>query len=441
MPSSPLQLGAADSAPPTEAHAAGDVPGASEQLPVEVSLPARSTEPLRLAEKTTGMAIEVQAREVFNVVAQSADGYFVYPNAHTSGGTLLHRVVEDGAEDFVSFETRPAVPEVDYDLKLDKGVGGLRLVDGTLELLDANGAPRLRAAPPFIAGADGARTDATLAVEGCAVDTNPAGPWDRPVTAPGAAICTLRVRWPDEAVRYPAVLDPKWTTTGNLTFARQDHNLINLPLNGKVLAIGGRSTPTSTAGLASVEIYDKSTGTWSVTNPIGGGRWSASVTLLNASSNGATSQHVLVAGGINGTTSLNTAQLYNQTTGTWAAAANLNAPRHLHTATLLADGRVLVAGGMNGTSVLASAALYNPASGSGSWTATTGPIPPAGWRFGTATLVQTANGQLNNKVLLAGGNDGTHTLAAVFLFDPTQSAFSTLASMPSAREGGTAVAL
>jgi hypothetical protein len=441
MPSSPLRLEVAESGPPTEEHAAPCLPVAAEHRPPQVTLPGHSTEPLRLEEKTAGMAIEVKPREVFDVVAQSADRYYVYPNAHRSGGTLLHRVLEDGAEDFVSFEARPPVPEVVYDLKLDKGVAGLRLVEGTLELLDANGAPRLRADPPFIAGADGAHTDATLAVEGCAVDTNPAGPWNRAVTAPGAASCTLRVRWPDEAVRYPAVLDPKWTTTGSLSVARQDHNLINLPLTAKVLAVGGRSTPTGTTGLASAEIYDKSTGTWSVTGSMSGGRWSASATLLNSSSNGTTSQHVLVAGGINGTTSLNTAQLYNQTAGTWAAAANLNAQRHLHTATLLADGRVLVAGGMNGTTVLQSAALYNPASGSGSWAATTGPIPPPGWRFGTATLIQTSNGQLNNKVLLAGGNDGTQSLSSVFLFDPAQSAFSTLASMPGAREGGMAVVL
>ena len=131
------------------------------------------------------MAIDVQVRGVFSVAAQSADGYTVYPHAHQSGGTLLHRVVDDGAEDFVSFETRPAVPEVTYDLTLAKEVSGLRLVEGTLEMLDDDGAPRLRAAPPFIVGADGVRTDATLAVEGCAVDTDPAAPWGRELTPPG----------------------------------------------------------------------------------------------------------------------------------------------------------------------------------------------------------------------------------------------------------------
>jgi hypothetical protein len=172
-----------------------------------------------------------------------------------------------------------------------------------------------------------------------------------------------------------------------------------------------------------------------------GGRWSASATLLGTTSSSTTSQKVLVAGGITGTSSLATAQLYSQTAGTWVAATNLNAPRHLHTATRLADGRVLVAGGMSGTTTLQTAALYNPASGAGTWTATTGPIPPPGLRFHSASLIQTSNQQLANKVLLVGGNSGSATLSAVYLFDPGQSAFSTLASIPSPRERHTAVTL
>jgi hypothetical protein len=441
LPESPLAL------PPVDLAGAREAPAptpavlvAMEHAEARVTLPGRSTEPLHVEDGSSGLGIDVRVRDVFDVVAQSSDGYYVYPHAHASGGTLLHRDVQDGAEDLVSFETRPAKPEVAYDVTLGK-VRGLRLVDRALEMLDESGAPRLRMAPPYIVGADGIQTDAMVAVDGCAVDTNPAGPWGRAVTTPGSDTCRVRVSWPDEGVRYPAVLDPRWTTTESLSVPRQDHNMILLPLTGKVLAVGGRSSPTSTTGLSSAELYDKSTGTWALTGSMTGGRWSASATLLNSSANGTTSQKVLVAGGINGSTSLSTAQLYSQATGTWAAAANLNAPRHLHAATLLADGRVLVAGGMNGTAVLTTAALYNPASGSGAWTPTTGPIPPPGWRSGTSTLIQTTNSQLNNKVLLVGGNNGTSTISSVFLFDPSQSAFSTMASMPSPREGHTALAL
>ena len=104
-----------------------------------------------------------------------------------------------------------------------QGAAGLRLVGGTLEVLDAAGTPRLRVAPPYIVGADGASTDATLAVTGCAVDTNPAPPWGRAVTAPGARVCQVKVSWPGSGVAYPAILDPRWTTTGSMGTARQDH--------------------------------------------------------------------------------------------------------------------------------------------------------------------------------------------------------------------------
>ncbi len=412
----------------------------SKSVTARVVLPSRANGQIHVEDAATGAGIDIALVGATNSVAQVVDGYVVYPKGQASGA-IYERAEPSGVEDYVAFDARPASPSIAYDVALGSKVAGLRLVGNQLEMLDAGGTPRLRVAPPSIVGSAGEQADALLAVEGCAVDTNPAGPWGRTVTPPGAKRCRVRVSWAVDAVSYPALLDPRWQTTGSLSVARQDHNLIYLPLTGKVLAVGGRSSPTSTTGLSSAELYDKNSGTWSATSSMSGGRWSASATLLGSSSNGTTSQKVLVAGGINGSASLTTAQLYNQTAGTWAAAGTLNAARHLHTATLLNDGRVLVCGGMTGSTVLTSAALYNPASGSGSWAATTGPIPPPGWRFGTATLIATANQQLNGKVLLAGGNNGTSTISAVFLFDPAQSAFSTLASMPSPREGHQAVVL
>ena len=129
-----------------------------------------------------------------DVAAQSVDGYTVYPRAHASGATIFERALPTGTEDFISFETRPSAGGR-LRITFGEGVGGLRLVAGTLEMLDKDGTPRLRVAPPYIVGADGARTDATLAVKAARSTRSPA-PWGRPVTSPGAATCTVRVTWP-----------------------------------------------------------------------------------------------------------------------------------------------------------------------------------------------------------------------------------------------------
>ena len=67
---------------------------------------------------------------------------------------------------------------------------------------------------------------------------------------------------------------------------------------------------------------------------------------------------VLVSGGYSGTAALPSAELYDPSTGIWTVTGSLGTPRYNHTATLLPNGRALVSGGFNGTAVLPSAELY-----------------------------------------------------------------------------------
>ena len=77
---------------------------------------------------------------------------------------------------------------------------------------------------------------------------------------------------------------------------------------------------------------------------------------------------MLVAGGyFAGSSALATVELYDPASGTWSATGSLAAARGQHTATLLPNGKVLVAAGSGG-GYLASAELYDPASGT--WTPT-----------------------------------------------------------------------
>jgi RHS repeat-associated protein len=405
--------------------------------------PDRSTGAVHLEDLASGVNVDVSLDGARDVAAQGALDSLVFPHAHPSGATWLYRALPAGFEDLLSFESRPRAASVSYRLALGHGVKGLRLVANTLELLDAGGAPRLRVAPPYVVGADGAHTDATIAVTGCAVDRNPAGPWGRPVTAPRHPACTLRVSWNDKTVSYPAVLDPRWTSTGNMIKPRQGHTATLLG-NGKVLAAGGTSSATllggTTVTLPNAELFDRTTNTWAATANMPGSRQLHGAVLLGATGNTNTANKALITGGWDGTASQSTAFLYDATAGTWTSTPAMPATRHGHTTTLLASGQVLVAGGQSGTTgALMTAATYNPGGTSnGTWTATNQMTSSA--RSHTATLITgSSNANFNNKVLIVGGiNNGSgSTISVVQLFDGVSS-FSTVASLPAARDGHTA---
>jgi hypothetical protein len=176
--------------------------------------------------------------------------------------------------------------------------------------------------------------------------------------------------------------------------------------NGKVLVAGGDPAGNNVpSAIASAELYDPGSGTWTATGSLTTGRAFHTATLLPDGK-------VLVAGGFNGSFAVASAELYDRATGTWTATGSLISARRGHTATLLTDGKVLAAGGFNGSFVVASAELYEPASGT--WTAT-GSLNTARRRH-TATLLS------NGMVLVAGGFDinGLNTASAE-LYDPPTS--------------------
>jgi hypothetical protein len=69
---------------------------------------------------------------------------------------------------------------------------------------------------------------------------------------------------------------------------------------------------------------------------------------------------VLIAGGHN--PSLATAEVYDPATGTWSPLGSMSSLRTFHTATLLNNGKVLVSGGRDygGEGSLATAEVHTP---------------------------------------------------------------------------------
>jgi N-acetylneuraminic acid mutarotase len=208
----------------------------------------------------------------------------------------------------------------------------------------------------------------------------------------------------------------KWTATRSMTHARYAFPAVLLP-GGKVLVVGGYGG----GELSSAELYDPATRKWSSAGSVGAPRDSATATVLKTGK-------VLMAGGDDDGAVLTSAKLYHPATNTWSTTASMKYAVYGATATLLKDGRVLVTGGRNANRYPNTVAqVYDPTAGTWSQTARL-PSPRCAT---TATLLP------NGKVLLAGGQKGYQSgyLNTAVLYDPSTGTWSTTGSMADARSG------
>ena len=227
----------------------------------------------------------------------------------------------------------------------------------------------------------------------------------------------------------PPVSYPRWVQTGNLNVATRSWHTATLLTNGKVLVVGGEDD--NGASPSGAELYDPSTGTWSVTGQLNAAHAYPTATLLPDG-------RVLIVGGVyaNGyliSDSPYNAELYDPAKGTWSASSG--APfRFGHTATLLQTGKVLIVGG-NGTWGIFATALYDPATDT--WSRTGNINAPQ--RFGhQATLLQ------DGRVLIVGGLLGADLVvadASVELYDPVTGKWTFTSPLHTSRSGHTATRL
>ncbi|MFO0547041.1 MAG: hypothetical protein U0271_01570 [Polyangiaceae bacterium] len=375
-----------------------------------VRLGRTGAEPFELADPASGLAVGVRLLGAAPSPAEVSDARALYRGAAPDGGDLELRLVADGVEDYVTIPRRTShAATVRYTLELADSVRGLRLVEDTLELLDARGVPRLRAAPPTWTDARGQRGRATLAIEDCAYDDSPSPPWRRPPVAPGAARCTVRVDAAPASATYPLVIDPMWTVTGSMLVAGS--STLTLLDTGDVLAVGNSQTQTCS-------LYSTANGVWAATGSNVFIRNGHTASLLDDG-------RVLVAGGdlVYFSTGPSTSELYDPMTGTWSRAGDMKSRLDLHAATVLADGRVLVTGGYDALGYDSTAQLYRPTTND--WVVAA-PMHE-GRSYHQSTLL------LDGRVLVTGGIAFVGSASTTELYDPVTNQFTFTGSLASGR--------
>jgi N-acetylneuraminic acid mutarotase len=206
--------------------------------------------------------------------------------------------------------------------------------------------------------------------------------------------------------------------------------------DGRILVAGGwvqKNGSDSWTATDTAEIYDRNTGTWTMTGSMTTPRALAAATQM---ANG----RVLVTGGdsawasTEGQTVLGTAEAYDPAGGTWSSAGVMSSPRAAHVAISLPDGMVLAAGGWaDGRELgLPSADEYDPATDA--WHRIND--MPGAHAQGRGLSLS------DGRVMILGGFDaGSVATATVEVFNPAGSTWIRLAGLQQAVYWPCAVAL
>lgn len=144
--------------------------------------------------------------------------------------------------------------------------------------------------------------------------------------------------------------------TGNMQHARAGHGAIALA-NGKVLIVGGQD-PSSNP-VATAELYDPGTGTFSATGSMTAARAYPILAPLPGGK-------ILVAGGASASqylTPLASAEIYDPATGTFTATGSMQYARSRTSGIPMLDGSVVIAGGSDGSNITATTEVYYPSAG------------------------------------------------------------------------------
>ena len=389
---------------PTGEQAPGHPGGAARRHQLKVAFPLRSAGALRIS--SGPVSVKVRALGILDLPAAVVGQALVFAGAHPAAD-VIHFAEAERVEELVLLRDSRAPRSFRYEVRPMAGADRVRQNVGVVEVIDRQGTAWLRLEDPFVIDAAGQRHRARARLQGS----------------------TLTVEIPAEVRAFPALLDPAWSTTKDMTTKRRRHTATLLK-TGKVLVVGGYNDTGYVLG--SCELYDPQTDTWTTTGSLTVKRFRHTALRLQTGK-------VLMFGGakpspdpmmIGSSVDTFSAELYDPTTGKWTPAGYLSYPRGVMTAALLPSGKVLLAGGQ-ASSFLPSAQLYDPIADS--WSKTGKMSMPR--HLHTTTLLK------SGKVLVAGTEKGMASDPSAELWDPASGTWSLTGSMSKARQGHRAVLL
>jgi triacylglycerol esterase/lipase EstA (alpha/beta hydrolase family) len=182
---------------------------------------------------------------------------------------------------------------------------------------------------------------------------------------------------------------------------RATHMAVKLN-DGRVLIAGGYDTSL----LKSCEIYDPTTGKFTVTGSMNALHSGLPMVLLNDG------RVMLVEGNIvySGSPPASPSEIYDPTSGTWSIVQSPAVGTALLAATILSNGNILAIAGFDGCCALnGNVQLFNPATST-----VTSMMPLIVGRF-----EETATTLLDGRVLVVAGTDWAQTINSTEIYDPT----------------------